>query len=235
MAEVVVSLQASLEQQQKHDNLAEPSNITGFTWKIHKYLVSATKEGPRPHLKRFTYNEMVSATENFGVDTCLSHKSYRLVCKGWIDKTTYSPSEDNIGLPVVIRQMKFLDEVDRKKLEELKKFSHPNLVQLIGYFLKCDNIVFLVHQFVPNGNFKDLLCDGAVARLTLVKKVKIAVGIARGIVFLRKTEKHITNLRLDRHNILLDEEYMVKLSDYDVIKLVLGDNYLGMRKFLQPV
>ncbi|KAI3709392.1 hypothetical protein L2E82_39154 [Cichorium intybus] len=193
MAEVIVSLQALLELQQSHDNLAEPSSITGFTWKIHKYLVSATKKGPHPHLKRFTYNEMVSATKNFGVDTCLSHKSYRLVYKGWIDKTTYSPSEDNIGLPIVIRRMKFLDNVDRKKLEELKKFSHPNLVQLIGYCLKSDNIVFLVHQFVPNGNFKDLLCDGAVARLALVKK-----------------------------------EYMVKLSDYDVMKLVLGDNYLGM-------
>ena len=44
-------------------------------------------------------------------------------------------------------------------LEMLKEFRHPNLVKLIGYCLKGVQL-FLVYEFVPNGNFKDLLCSG---------------------------------------------------------------------------
>lgn len=46
---------------------------------------------------------------------------------------------------------------------------------------------------------------GAVARLPLVTKVKIVVGIARAIVFLQKTWPGVGKSWLGRHMILLDE------------------------------
>ncbi|KAL7590786.1 hypothetical protein Lser_V15G33138 [Lactuca serriola] len=53
IAEVVVSLQALLELQQRHENSVEPSSITGFTWKIHKYLLSATKQNSGIYTETF--------------------------------------------------------------------------------------------------------------------------------------------------------------------------------------
>lgn len=44
MAEVVVTLQDLLELQRRHDNSAEAPGITVFTWKIHKFLASTTKQ-----------------------------------------------------------------------------------------------------------------------------------------------------------------------------------------------
>ncbi|XP_023734375.1 putative receptor-like protein kinase At5g39000 [Lactuca sativa] len=44
MAEVVVTLQDLVELQRRHDNSAEAPRITVFTWKIHKFLASTTKQ-----------------------------------------------------------------------------------------------------------------------------------------------------------------------------------------------
>lgn len=51
-------------------------------------------------------------------------------------------------------------------LQILKEFCHPNLVKLIGYFVKLigyclkDEELFLVYEFMHNGNFEDLLRSG---------------------------------------------------------------------------
>ncbi|XP_023730068.2 serine/threonine-protein kinase CDG1 isoform X1 [Lactuca sativa] len=273
MAEIVVSLQALLELQERYDNSSEPSGISGFTWKIHKYLVSATKlnadqtgasssicpennmnrlpkelvaidlksfkyseltsrlpkELVAIDLKSFKYSELTSATKNFGNDNLLSYKSFGKVYKGWIDRTTYSPSEDNTRLPVAIKRLDNYKCADQLDLEMMKEFIHPNLEKLIGYCLHGQKL-FLVYEFMPNGNFEDLLDSGGVAQLPLVTKVKIAIGIARGIVFLHKTQDpvgsfisgSVSRSLLDRRKILLDEDFTAKLSGYDVIKLIRG-------------
>ncbi|KAI3709391.1 hypothetical protein L2E82_39153 [Cichorium intybus] len=259
MAEVVVGLQALLELQQRQDNPAEPA-ITGFTWRIHKYLVSTTKrnadqggisstktlknnmnrcsstnkegsnqgEMPCQHgevvfndLKCFTYYELRRATKNFGIGSYLTNKSYVKLYKGPINKTTYYPSDTTS--PVAIKSIKFYQHALQL---DLKEFSHPNLEKLIGYCLKGQpgEQLLLVYDYMGKGNFEDLLNSGAVRTLPLITKVKIAVGIARGIVFLHKTQYQdgFSESRLDRHSILLDEDFTAKLSGYDVTKLVFG-------------
>ncbi|KAI3495989.1 hypothetical protein L1887_38337 [Cichorium endivia] len=254
MAEVVGSLQALLELQQRHDSSVEPSGITGFTWKIQKYLVSATKkkddqsgtsssmslenqcsstskddsnhgERPRQHgesvatdLKYFTYPELYCATRNF------EDGSYMTKSRGWINKTTYSPSEDNTGLPIVVKRI----DLHKPAYQlELKEFCHPNLEKLIGYCLvgKPATEGFLVYEFMPTKSFSNLLHDKVLSRLPLVKKVKIAVGMARAIVYLNNIQDGtlmISHSSLDRHNILLDEDFTAKLSGYDITKLERG-------------
>ncbi|CAI9293409.1 unnamed protein product [Lactuca saligna] len=253
MAEIVGSLQAILEIQKRHDNPVEPSGITGFTLKIHKYIVSATRknddqistnssktienqrsstnkndncqsEMPSQHgeslvkdLKCFTYHELILAT-NF-----LDYGKDLKVYKCWMDETTCSFSQDKTGLPVAIKRIDFYKPAWPPNFKE---FSHPNLEKLIGYCLssQSDKQGFLVYEFRLNENFHELLYHGAAARLSLAKKVKIAVGIARGIVFLHKTqdERMIGRSSLNRRNILLDEDLTAKLSGYDFTKLEHG-------------
>ncbi|KAI7754567.1 hypothetical protein M8C21_013461 [Ambrosia artemisiifolia] len=141
---------------------------------------------------------------------------------------TSSPCMHNTGLPITI---KILNSYKLFDPDMLKEFWHPNLVKLIGYCLEGEQL-FLVHEFVSNGNLKDLMWSGAIAQLPLVIKVRIVVGIARAIVFLHKTQDEvgpdpnqrgkIDEYRLHRHNILLDEDFTAKLLDYDVTKLVHG-------------
>nr|XP_043629714.1 probable LRR receptor-like serine/threonine-protein kinase At4g29180 [Erigeron canadensis] len=236
MTQVVAKLQALLEVQ-------KASRVRGLTWKIPKYLFTATKENSAQiftststnkdlsyngeiskgvkDLKKFTYCELERAIWDFENDKCLGEGSYGNVYKGWIHKTTFSPCKHNTGLPIAVKRLHHYKYFDP---EMLKEFYHPNLVKPIGYCLEGEKL-FLVHEFMQKGNLKDLLYSGAVAQLPLVMKVKIAVGIARGIVFLQQTEdgvRSVSESRLHRHNIMLDEDFTAKLSDYDVTQIVNG-------------
>ncbi|GKC27836.1 probable receptor-like protein kinase isoform X1 [Tanacetum coccineum] len=268
MTEVVASLHAVLRLQEKHDNSVDSLHTMGFTWRIHKYLVSTTKQNSdqsgtslpkslgnnmdggdiveRPHqhaelvakdVKLFTYGELECATWNFGFDTCLGVGTHGTVYKGWVDNTTNLPCKHDTGLLVSVIRLHSYELLD---LKMLKEFSHPNLVKFIGYCLFEDQL-FLVHEFMLNGNFEDHLLSRAIAQLPLVTKVKIAVEIARGIRFLHVTE-YDTSIRLheggtigisrlNRHKILFDEDFTVKLAGYDITKLVHGHYPQSSRKF----
>ncbi|PWA82772.1 serine/threonine/dual specificity protein kinase, catalytic domain-containing protein [Artemisia annua] len=264
MTEVVASLQALPELQKKFDLSPVSPSIMGFPWKIHDYLFSTTKlqnsdqssinDQPKSlemiknqheelatrDVKIFTYSELRYATRDFKNERFLGEGSYGITYIGWVDKKTYLPNKHEIGLPVAVNRLhSYVNRLHRYSrvfdLEMLKEFRHPNLVKLIGYCLKGEQL-FLVYEFLPNGTFEDLLQYGGVARLPLATKVKMAVGIARGIVFLHETQLHKGLGKADRcvprfdddepflkrHNILLDEEFTAKLSDYDVTKLVHG-------------
>ncbi|KAF5812843.1 putative protein kinase RLK-Pelle-CrRLK1L-1 family [Helianthus annuus] len=259
MTEVVASLKELQQIQKKWDNAAKSSITTVFSWMIPKFRTSTkenqdqrrtcsptntgnnldqasltNKEIVARDLKVFTIDEMRRATRGFAEDACLGTWSYGDVYKGWLDKT-YFLSKSNNGMPVLIKSLcwnKTL-KLDKAKLELeiLKEFSHPNLVKLIGYCLSHKQL-FLVNEFLPNGNFEDRLFSGAIAQLPLVTKVKIAVGIARGIVFLHNSRDYVTTYLhwggtssmfwLDKRKILLDEDFTPKLSDCEVTKLAHG-------------
>ncbi|KAL7590790.1 hypothetical protein Lser_V15G33130 [Lactuca serriola] len=55
MAEIMVSLQALLELQQRQDDSAGPSGRIGFTWKIHTDFVYGTKLNADIHTQTFDY------------------------------------------------------------------------------------------------------------------------------------------------------------------------------------
>lgn len=66
-------------------------------------------------IKLFSYKELNIATKNFGNKTFYGEGSYGKVYKGWVDKSTYSPSKHITELPVAIKKL------DRYKLVSLEK------------------------------------------------------------------------------------------------------------------
>nr|XP_043622115.1 probable serine/threonine-protein kinase PBL3 [Erigeron canadensis] len=103
----------------------------------------------------------------------------------------------------------------------LEEMDHPNLVRLIGYCLRGKELL-LVHEFSENGSLEGHLLHGAAEKLPLVTKIKIAVGVARGLDFLHNTQEKTSKWLFEMHNILLDKDFNAKLSDFDVRKLVHG-------------
>ncbi|KAI3797451.1 hypothetical protein L1987_32708 [Smallanthus sonchifolius] len=248
MTKVVASLQAILELQLKFDNSAKPSGIMGFTWKIPMYRPAVTIKNSdllgtssSTHqsediilqgVKEFTYDELKLATKNFQ-DKCLEKWTDKEVYKGWVHKLTYSPSKRRSGLPVVVKRIHHYSYFDRQMLKEC---SHPNIVKLIGYCMEAEQL-FLVYEFMHNGNFDEILSSGVVARLPLVKKVQIAFGVARGILFLQKmhcyfgTDKMIKPM-FERRDIMLDKDFLAKLSDYGVTDYL---SYYELYLIFKPV
>ncbi|KAI3754380.1 hypothetical protein L1987_54163 [Smallanthus sonchifolius] len=260
MTEVVASLQALLELQQKHDNSANSPGTMGFTWMINKYFPLKTKQnsdqstssstnmhdgdqGEMPQqdggdqhgelvardLKIFTYNELECASRDIRKASLYKWPD-GVVYKGWVDKMTHSPCKHKSGLPIAIKR---LDSYDLSDLDMLKEFCHPNIVKVIGYCIERKQL-FLVHEFMSNGNLEDLLCSGAIEKLPLVTKVKIIVGIAQAFLFMHENKAR-ANLfgctagvhPLHKHNILLDKNFTPKLSDYYISKQGYGFDPVG--------
>ncbi|PWA39171.1 serine/threonine/dual specificity protein kinase, catalytic domain-containing protein [Artemisia annua] len=223
MTEVVASLEDLLESQKKYKNSAEPSSTTGITSKMNRYFRLSTKVN-----YEFTYDELKHAARGFGYETCLGEWRYGKIYKGWVDETTYSPSMLDSGLAISIKifQRAHQKSLDNSELElVLTYLSHPNIVKLIGYCLEGD-VLFLVYEFMHKGNFEDCLHRGAIARLPLDTRVKMALGIARGLFFLHNTQDNSASdwswtqkmCVFERCNILLTEDFTAKFWNYNVWK-----------------
>ncbi|XP_031743873.1 probable serine/threonine-protein kinase PBL21 isoform X3 [Cucumis sativus] len=109
----------------------------------------------------------------------------------------------------------------------LSLLHHPNLVTLIGYCTDGDQRL-LVYEFMPMGSLEDHLFDIGTDKkpLSWNTRMKIAVAAARGIEYLHcKANPPVIYRDLKSANILLDNDFNPKLSDFGLAKLgPVGDN-----------
>ncbi|GFZ10539.1 protein kinase superfamily protein [Actinidia rufa] len=109
----------------------------------------------------------------------------------------------------------------------LSLLHHPNLVTLIGYCTDGDQRL-LVYEYMSMGSLEDHLFDIEPDKepLSWSTRIKIAVGAARGLEYLHcKANPPVIYRDLKSANILLDENFNPKLSDFGLAKLgPVGDN-----------
>ncbi|KAK4781776.1 hypothetical protein SAY86_015878 [Trapa natans] len=183
---------------------------------------AAAVEGVDGRLKVFTLEELRSATRNFRPDSVLGEGGFGKVFKGWVEQKTYAPSRPGVGIPVAVKKS---NPDSSQGLQEwqaevrfLGKFSHPNLVKLLGY---CwDNSHFLlVYEYMKNRSLEHQLFSKGVEPLKWNLRLQIAIGAARGLAFLHNSEKSVIYRDFKTSNILLDSDFNAKLSDFGLAKL----------------
>ncbi|KAJ8775279.1 hypothetical protein K2173_020283 [Erythroxylum novogranatense] len=97
---------------------------------------------------------------------------------------------------------------------------HVNVVKLIGFCVQGSKRA-LVYEFMPNGSLDKYLFSPEVTNLiSLEKMYEISLGVARGIEYLhRGCAMQILHFDIKPHNILLDENFVPKVSDFGIAKL----------------
>ena len=148
------------------------------------------------------------------------------------------------GISIAVKKLETLGRIRNQDEFEheigwLGKFQHPNLVAFQGYYWSS-SMQLMLSEFIPNGNLYDNLhrldfpgnstgVDNS--ELNWSRRFKIALGTARALVYLHHDCKPpVLHLNIKSSNILLDENYEAKLSDYGMGKLLpLLDNY-GLTK-----
>ncbi|KAK2992028.1 hypothetical protein RJ640_014889 [Escallonia rubra] len=176
------------------------------------------KDGTTAHIaaQTFTFRELAAATKNFRPESLLGEGGFGRVYKGRLEST---------GQVVAVKQL------DRNGLQGNREFlvevlmlsllHHPNLVNLIGYCADGDQRL-LVYEFMPLGSLEDHLHDIQPDRepLDWNTRMKIAAGAAKGLEYLHdKANPPVIYRDLKSSNILLDEGYHPKLSDFGLAKL----------------
>ncbi|XP_040361809.1 LEAF RUST 10 DISEASE-RESISTANCE LOCUS RECEPTOR-LIKE PROTEIN KINASE-like 2.4 [Rosa chinensis] len=105
------------------------------------------------------------------------------------------------------------------------RIHHLNVVRLIGFCVDRSNRA-LVYDFMSNGSLdKYIFSQQGAISLSCEKIFEIAVGVARGIQYLHQgCDMRILHFDLKPHNILLDENFTAKVSDFGLARLYPLDN-----------
>ncbi|KAL2235950.1 UNVERIFIED_CONTAM: Rust resistance kinase Lr10 [Sesamum indicum] len=99
------------------------------------------------------------------------------------------------------------------------RIHHVNVVNLVGYCAERSKRA-LVYDYMTNGSLdKYIMSRERTNSLSWVKKYEIAVGVARGIEYLhRGCDIQILHFDIKPHNILLDDNFNPKISDFGLAK-----------------
>uniref|UniRef100_A0A1J3HZE1 Putative inactive leucine-rich repeat receptor-like protein kinase n=1 Tax=Noccaea caerulescens TaxID=107243 RepID=A0A1J3HZE1_NOCCA len=114
-----------------------------------------------------------------------------------------------------------LEDFDRE-VRILAKAKHPNLVSIKGYFWTPE-MQLLVSEYIPNGNLQSKLHERepSTPPLSWDVRYRIILGTAKGLAYLHHTCRPTTvHFNLKPTNILLDEKYNPKISDFGLSRLL---------------
>ncbi|KAJ0900703.1 putative protein kinase RLK-Pelle-RLCK-VIIa-2 family [Helianthus annuus] len=184
--------------------------------------------------KEFTYSDLQKATCNFQRDCFLGEGGFGKVFKGWLDRVTYTPQKAGDGIPVAIKKLnsKAIQgfEVWQTEVTLLGRLKHPNVVKLLGYCQENMELL-LVYEFMQGGSLEDRLFRKGVEALPWSTRIKIAIGAAQGMAFLHSTVNNVIYRDMKASNILLDEDYNAKVSDFGLTRLgpVNGESHVSTR------
>uniref|UniRef100_F6H558 Receptor-like serine/threonine-protein kinase n=1 Tax=Vitis vinifera TaxID=29760 RepID=F6H558_VITVI len=161
---------------------------------------------------RFSHEILVAATENFSRE--LGKGGFGSVFEGILTD----------GTKVAVKCINGLSQTKDYFLAEVETIGgihHLNLVRLVGYCANKSNRC-LVYEYMFNGSLdkwifhrnKELALDWQTRR-------KIILDIAKGLSYLHEEcRQKIIHLDIKPQNILLDESFNAKVSDFGLSKLM---------------
>ncbi|KAJ9537050.1 hypothetical protein OSB04_029783 [Centaurea solstitialis] len=162
-------------------------------------------------LRSFSFDELQKATDGF--KEVLGGNSCGEVYKGFISEGKKA---------VAVKRLESLFEGEggfRAEITGIAQTHHRNLVRLLGFCIQGAKKL-LVYEFMSNGSLADLLFN-VETRPGWEERFKIALDVARGILYLHEEcEARIIHCNIKPHNILFDESWTAKISDFGLSKLL---------------
>uniref|UniRef100_A0A0D9WTD1 Receptor-like serine/threonine-protein kinase n=1 Tax=Leersia perrieri TaxID=77586 RepID=A0A0D9WTD1_9ORYZ len=179
----------------------------------------------RGNLVAFRYSDARKATNNFSEK--LGGGSFGSVYKGNL------AIAGGADIAVAVKKLEGLRNIDmgdkqfRNEVRTIGTIHHVNLVRLRGFCSGRRGERLLVYDYMPNGSLDKSLFSasgaGAAAGdvLSWAARYKIAIGAARGLLYLLKGCRDcIIHCDIKPENILLDESMTAKVADFGLAKLV---------------
>ncbi|KAL6521834.1 hypothetical protein OROGR_018403 [Orobanche gracilis] len=163
----------------------------------------------------FSYRELATATRNFRQEFLIGEGGFGAVYKGELERSGQIVAVKKLNHSGLQGDKEFLVEVLMLSL-----LRHQNLVNLIGYCAEGEQRL-LVYEFMPLGSLEDHLHDlkPGMQPLDWNTRMKIAAGAAKGLDFLHNgADPPVIYRDLKSSNILLDQRFHPKLSDFGLAK-----------------
>ncbi|KAK2659216.1 hypothetical protein Ddye_005749 [Dipteronia dyeriana] len=163
---------------------------------------------------QFSYKELQRSTKGFKEK--LGAGGFGAVYRGILANKTV----------VAVKQLEGIEQGEKQFRMEVATISsthHLNLVRLIGFCSEGRHRL-LVYEFMKNGSLDNFLFvteEQSGKLLNWEYRFNIALGTARGITYLHEECRDcIVHCDIKPENILLDENYSSKVSDFGLAKLI---------------
>ncbi|TKY72140.1 Serine/threonine-protein kinase CDL1 [Spatholobus suberectus] len=167
-------------------------------------------------VKIFTYEQLAEATNNYNPDCLVGEGGFGNVYKGYLKSV-----EQTVAVKVLNREGAQGTREFFAEILMLSMVQHPNLVRLIGYCAEGAHRI-LVYEYMANGSLENHLLDIGADKepLDWKTRMKIAEGAARGLEYLHNSaDPPVIYRDFKSSNILLDENFNAKLSDFGLAKI----------------
>ncbi|XP_065637308.1 LEAF RUST 10 DISEASE-RESISTANCE LOCUS RECEPTOR-LIKE PROTEIN KINASE-like 1.2 isoform X1 [Quercus suber] len=165
----------------------------------------------------FSYTELEEATNNFDIEKELGDGGFGTVYHGKLHD----------GREVAVKR---LYEHNYRRLEQflnevkiLTRLHHKNLVSLYGCTSRHSRELLLVYEFVPNGTVADHIHGDRATpgSLKWATRLSIAIETASALTYLHASD--IIHRDVKTNNILLDDNFCVKVADFGLSRLFPND------------
>lgn len=186
------------------------------------------------NIKIFTKDELNKITKNNS--EVLGQGGFGKVYKGILTDNTLVAVKASIEVNDT-RKEDFTNEVIIQS-----QMIHTNIIKLLGCCLEVD-VPMLVYEFAANGNLQDILHGDGNTKvpLPLDLRLDIAIESAEGLRYMHSSAKRtIRHGDVKPANILLDDKFIPKISDFGTSKLLTVDKdftmfVVGSMGYIDPV
>ncbi|KAF7824796.1 proline-rich receptor-like protein kinase PERK8 [Senna tora] len=190
---------------------------------------------PRIGEKReLTYGEVYGATEGFCAKNFVSEGGVGAVYKGELHGMKIAVKKQRSGAGNV----EAADKEFKCEVDVLSSVRHENVVVLLGSCSEGSHRL-LVYEYVCNGSLNQHLSEYCRKPLSWQNRIKIAVGAAKGLLYLH--HNNIIHRDITPNNILVTHDYETLLGDFGLATRVgeeessySGEICVGNEGYLAP-
>ncbi|KAG5549943.1 hypothetical protein RHGRI_015042 [Rhododendron griersonianum] len=203
--------------QKRRAETADKQNNPFASWDPNK------NSGDVPQLRgarSFSFEELKKYTNNFSETNDIGTGGYGKVYRGILPN----------GQLVAVKQAQTGSlqggHEFKTEIELLSRVHHKNVVSLVGFCFEQGEQM-LVYEYIPNGTLKESLSGKSGIKLDWMRRLRIALGTAKGLQYLHElANPPIIHRDIKSNNILLDDRLNAKVADFGLSKL-LGDPERG--------
>ncbi|KAL1829290.1 hypothetical protein ACET3Z_007702 [Daucus carota] len=177
---------------------------------MRRAMDALSRNGAR--YRTYTIEEIEMATNKFSVTAKIGEGGYGPVFRGYLDHTP-------VAIKVLRPDISQGKEQFQKEIDVLSCMRHPHMVLLLG---ACPEYGCLVYEYMDNGSLEDrLFRKHNTPSIPWATRFKIASEIATALLFLHQSKPEpLVHRDLKPANILLDRNYVSKISDVGLARMV---------------